>query len=160
VLLLDTLATGHRANGELLGQKTDVWEGGHRIPFIARWPGRVPAGTERTQLFSQVDIMATLADAAHIRTPKGASPDGRSELAAFSNPSKAPAKRKETAFLGIAGFAFRQGDWLYIPQQGSGGKTLPHTFSTSWKEKGFINSDVDSEGHVKPDAPLDQLYNL
>lgn len=160
VLFLDTLATGHRANGELLGQKTDVWEGGHRIPFIARWPGHVPAGTERTQLFSQVDVMATLADAAHIRMPKGASPDGASELSAFSCPGKAPAKRKETAFLGIGGFAFRQGDWLYIPQQGSGGGTLPHTFSTSWKQKGFVNSDVDAEGHIKPDAPLDQLYNL
>jgi arylsulfatase A len=160
VLFSDTLAAGHRANGELLGEKTDVWEGGHRIPLIARWPGHVPAGAVRKALFTQVDTMATLAEAAHIKMPDGASPDGASEFAAFTDPEKSPAKRKETAFLGVAGFALRQGDWLYIPQQGSGGGTVPNNHSTPWKKLGFINSDIDENGQIKPDAPPDQLYNL
>jgi arylsulfatase A len=120
-----------------LGQKTDVWEGGQRVPFIARWPGHVPAGTERKALFTQVDIMATLAEAARIKVPDGASPDGASELAAFTDPEKSPAKRKETAFLGTAGFALRQGDWLYIPQQGSGGETVPNKRFYTLEEAGF-----------------------
>jgi arylsulfatase A len=160
VLFGNTIRTGHRANGKLLGQKTDVWEGGHRIPFIVRWPGHVPPGAVRKSLFTQVDIMATLAEAAHIKMPKGASPDGTSELAAFTNAQKSPTKRKKTAFLGTAGFALRDGDWLYIPQQGSGGGTVPNKHSTSWKMLGFVNSDIDENGQIKPDAPPDQLYNL
>jgi arylsulfatase A-like enzyme len=160
----DALDSGHRCNGELLGQKTDAWEGGHRVPFIARWPGRIPAGSERQSLFSQVDIMATLAEAANVKLPEGASPDGSSELAAITDPSHAKFMRTEAVFLGTAGFALRQGDWLYIPKQGSGGLTAPETPGKPWSQPyakmGFVNSDVDAQGQIKPDAPKDQLYHL
>ncbi len=46
---------GHRGNGDLLGFKFGVWEGGHRVPFIARWPGKIKSGTTSTQLISGVD---------------------------------------------------------------------------------------------------------
>jgi arylsulfatase A-like enzyme len=160
----DALDSGHLCNGELLGQKTDVWEGGHRVPFIARWPGHIAAGSERLGLFSQVDIMATLAEAANIKMPEGASPDGTSELAAFTDPSHAKSIRTEAVFLGTAGFALRQGEWLYIPEQGSGGMTAPETPGKPWSQPyakmGFVNSDVDAQGQIKPDAPKDQLYHL
>lgn len=160
----DALAGGHRCNGELLGQKTDAWEGGHRVPFIARWPGRIPAGATRKEFFSQVDVMATLADAAGVTMPPGASPDGASELAAFVDPEHAPRRRAEGVFLGTAGFALRQDDWLYIPKQGSAGMTVPEPRGKPWGQSyaamGFINSDVDDEGQIKPDAPSVQLYNL
>ena len=160
VLFGDTLATGHRANGRLLGQKTDVWEGGHRVPLIARWPGHIPAGTVRRQLFTQVDLMATIAEAAGLDLPAGASPDGASELAAFTAPEKVPAKRTETAFLGTKGYALREDDWLYVPQQGSGGGSAPASRGTPWQKLGFVNSDINDEGEIKPDAPPSQLYNL
>ncbi|MBA3353216.1 MAG: arylsulfatase [Blastocatellia bacterium] len=160
VLFRNTGNSPHRSNGSLLGQKTDVWEGGHRVPMLARWPGHIPPGTVRKELFSQVDIMATLAEAAQITMPAGASPDGASELAAFTRPETAPAKRNEAAFLGVAGFALRQGDWIYLPMQGSGGGTAPHTRGVPWKTTGFRNSDIDEDGRIKPGAPPDQLYNL
>ena len=69
VLTREALEAGHRSNGVLLGQKTDAWEGGHRVPLIARWPGRIPAGSERKALFTQVDLMATLAEAAGAKCP-------------------------------------------------------------------------------------------
>lgn len=160
----DALDAGHRANGELLGQKTDAWEGGHRVPFIARWPQHVPPGKVRSKLFTQVDIMATLAEVAQVKLPPAASPDGRSELAAFTDPEHAPLKRMEAEFLGISGFALRQGDWLYIPTQGSGGLTAPETPGKPWSQPyakmGFTNSDIDSAGQLKPDAPAAQLYDL
>jgi arylsulfatase A len=160
----DALAAGHRTNGELLGQKTDAWEGGHRVPLIARWPEHVPAGKVRQELFTQVDVMATLADAAKVSLPAGSSPDGQSELAAFTDPEHAPLKRHETAFLGTSGFALRQGDWIYIPTQGSGGMTAPETPGKPWSQPyakmGFTNSDIDSEGQIKPDTHEAQLYNL
>ncbi|MEO5719664.1 MAG: arylsulfatase [Chthoniobacterales bacterium] len=160
VLFRNTGDSKHRSNGNLLGQKTDVWEGGHRVPQIARWPGHIPPGTVRKELFTQVDIMATLAEAAQIKMPAGASPDGSSELAAFTHPESAPAKRNETAFLGTTGFALREGDWIYLPMQGSGGGSAPNTRGVPWKATGFHNSDIDDDGRIKPGAPPDQLYNL
>ncbi len=160
----DALESGHRCNGELLGQKTDAWEGGHRVPFIARWPGHIPAGIERKELFSQVDIMATLAEAANVKMPAGASPDGNSELAAFIDPAHAKPIRTEAVFLGTGGFALRQGDWVYIRKQGSCGLSVPEKPGQPWSQPyakmGFVNSDVDAQGKIKPDAPKDQLYNL
>jgi len=160
----DALHAGHRCNGELLGQKTDVWEGGHRVPLVARWPGKIPAGSVRKELFAQVDFMVTLAEAAGVPMPAGASPDGCGDLAAFTDPIHSPAKRTEAVFLGTAGFALRQGSWLYIPKQGSGGMTVPEQkpkpWSLSYRTMGFINSDLDDDGNIKPDAPADQLYHL
>ena len=104
------------------------------MPLIARWPGHIPAGSERKELFSQVDIMATLADAAEMKLPKA-----HRRMAAVSwRPLQirpcAAAKRIEAVFLGTAGFALRQGDWLYIPKQGSGGLTAPETPGKPWSQ--------------------------
>jgi arylsulfatase A-like enzyme len=160
----DALTEGHRTNGELLGQKTDAWEGGHRVPLLARWPGHIPAGSERRELFTQVDLMATFAEATGILLPEGASPDGLSEWAAFTDPAKAAARRDEAVFQGTGGFALRQGDWLYLPKQGSCGMTTPEQqpkpWGQPWTKLGFINSDVDDRGRIKNDAPAAQLYNL
>ena len=53
---------GHRANGPFRGQKADIWDGGHREPFVARWPGYIPAGSESAKPVCLVDFMATVAD--------------------------------------------------------------------------------------------------
>lgn len=160
----EAIETGHRPNAELLGQKTDGWEGGHRVPFLARWPGRIPAGSVRKELFSQVDLMATLAEIAGVPLPPGASPDGASELAALLDPVQAPAKRTEAVFLGTGGFVLRQGDWVYLPKQGSCGMTVQVPGGAPWGQPfarlGQANSDVDANGSIKPGAPPAQLYNL
>jgi arylsulfatase A-like enzyme len=157
------MKAGHRTNGALLGQKTDAWEGGHRVPCIARWPSRIPPGTVRKEFFVQVDLMATVAEAAGIPLPQGASPDGRSELAAFLEPAVAPAKRTEALLQGSKGIVLRQGDWIYFPKQGSLGYTAPEPerpFGLPYAKMGFTNSDIDERGQVKPGAPPEQLYNL
>ena len=154
---------GHRVNGGLLGQKTDVWEGGHRVPFLARWPGRIPAGGTRTEFFHQVDVMATLAEAASVKLPAGASPDGHSELRAFLAPSITPPVRTEGILHGTRSLALRQGSWLYIPVQGSGGKTVPEPakpWALPYSTTGFQNSDVDERGAIKQGAAEEQLYDL
>ena len=53
---------GHYPSGPLRGYKADAWEGGHRVPFIVRWPGKVQPGSVCHQLVHQADLMATLAD--------------------------------------------------------------------------------------------------
>ncbi len=160
----DALDAGHRCNGSLLGQKTDAWEGGHRVPLIARWPGRIIAGSERKALFTQVDFMATLAEAADVKLPDGASPDGASELSAFTDPVRTPGKRTETLFLGTGGFALRQYDWVFLPKQGSCGMTVQVPPAAQWgvpyERLGLSASGVDATGSPLPDAPAVQLYDL
>jgi len=160
----DAIEAAHRCNAGLLGQKTDGWEGGHRVPLLARWPQKIPAGSVRQELFSQVDLMATFAEAAGAKMPEGASPDGASELAAFRDPQHAPAQRTEAVLLGTGGLALRQGAWLFLPKQGSCGMTVQVPAGPQWGQPyaklGLETNDVDAEGRVKPDAPPVQLYNL
>ena len=164
VLTRDALDAGHRANGSLLGQKTDAWEGGHRVPLIARWPGHIPAATLRKALFTQVDLMATCAEAVGVALPAGASPDGISDWPAFLDPVNAPAKRTEAVFQGTGGHVLREGDWVYCPKQGSCGMTVQAPPGPQWglpyAKLGLVNSDVDAQGRVKLGAPAAQLYHL
>ncbi|MEA2069217.1 MAG: sulfatase-like hydrolase/transferase, partial [Verrucomicrobiota bacterium] len=152
---------GHRANLNLLGQKTDAWEGGLRVPFIVRWPGNIPAGKTLGQLIALMDLSKTVWAAAGIETPKGASPDALNQLDVLTG-KRTKAARDELYLVGITGTALRSGDWVYIPQQGSCGVTTDPRMGWAMQlgELGQINSDYDAEGKIKPDAPDAQLYNL
>jgi arylsulfatase A-like enzyme len=160
----EVLEAGHRPNGSLLGQKTDAWEGGHRVPLIARWPGRIPAGARAAQLFGLTDLMATFAAAAGVSLPAGAAPDSLDQLPVWLAPATAPAVRREMLAQGTGGYALRQDVWAYLPKRGSSGYTVQVPPSVPWGQPyaklGLVNSDVDAQGRVKPDAPEDQLYDL
>ncbi len=73
-------ARGHFPSGPLRGYKGDAWEGGHRVPFIVRWPGVVKAGSMCGQLAHQADVLATLADILSAPLPEGAGEDSFSLL--------------------------------------------------------------------------------
>ena len=66
---------GHFPSGPLRGYKADAWEGGHRVPFIVRWPGKVKAGTVCNQLVYQADLMRTFADVFSVQLPDTAGED-------------------------------------------------------------------------------------
>jgi len=152
---------GHRANLDWLGQKTDAWEGGVRVPFIVRWPGRVPEGKTFDQLVSLMDIPQTVWAAAGLTPPAGAAPDSLNQLDVFTGKTT-NAVRSELYMLGITGQALRSGDWVYIPQRGSCGVTTDPamTWAMQLGALGQINSDYDDEGKLKPGAPQEQLYNM
>jgi arylsulfatase A len=76
----DIERTGHRAGGFLRGMKGDGWEGGHRIPLIARWPGQIGAGTQSDAVVCFTDILATLADLMGVALPPDAGEDSWSLL--------------------------------------------------------------------------------
>jgi arylsulfatase A len=64
---------------------------------------------------------------------------------------------------GTTSMALRQGSWIYLPKQGSGGKTVPEPakpFGIPYARMGVRNSDVDETGKIRPDAPPEQLYDL
>ena len=155
------LKKGQDSNLGLLGQKTDAWEGGVTVPFIARWPGNIPAGSTVEPLLALMDISKTVWAAAGITPPEGASPDALNQLDLLTGKSSA-AIRSELYLTGITGQALRSGDWVYIPQQGSAGITSDPIFSWALQinELGQTNSDYNVDGTLKADAPKKQLYNL
>ena len=132
---------GHRANGPFRGQKGDLHEGGHRMPFIVRWPGKVEAGAQSKALLCQTDLVRTFAAAAGSEVPEGAAEDSLDQLPVFLG--KAKSVRETLIVQGSSGkLAARKGDWKFIPILGSGGFTQPRL------EK------------PKPDGPKAQLYDL
>ena len=134
----DVSTFGHLANAGWRGQKADIHEGGHRVPFIVRWPGRMPAGRVSDVPLSLVDVMPTLARALHFDLPPEASPDGR----AVDLLAKTWDERPIVHHSGGGMFALRLGRWKLIEGLGSGGFTKPK--------------------HVQPEAgaPAVQLYDL
>lgn len=102
-------------NGILRGDKGHLYEGGHRVPFIARWPARLPAGRESNALLSLVDLLPTCAALVQTQLPTGASPDGVDLHAALLLDAGAQGRshlvlqNNRQAPLGL-----RAGDWMYI----------------------------------------------
>jgi len=108
----------HRSMGTLRGVKRDIWEGGHRVPTIVRWPGNVPAATVCDALVSQIDVMATLAELVGHELPAGTAEDSHSQLALWQGaPSgdEQPSPRTSLVHNTYKNhYAIRQGDWLLI----------------------------------------------
>lgn len=112
---------GHFPSAGLRGYKADIWEGGHRVPFIARWPGRIPAGGRSTQLICLTDLMATCADLLGVSLPDTAGEDSVSILPALVGEPALPL-RDAVVHHSINGcFAIRQGPWKLCLCTGSGG---------------------------------------
>jgi len=103
---------GHASMGDLRGVKSEAWEGGHRVPFVARWPGRIPAGTTRGDLLCLTDLMATFAAAAGATVPAGAGEDSFDALPLLVGGKGT----RDSAILQSArtALAVRSGDWVYI----------------------------------------------
>lgn len=131
----------HQSTGPLRGMKIDMWEGGHRIPFVAQWPGRIPSGIVRPDLFSFNDIMATFAAITGDTLPDGAGQDSYNMLPVLLGQDLEQPVRHE---LLIGEKVFRQGNWKYIQGSGMGG--LSRNFGKNSSE---VSGEVPGE-----------LYNL
>jgi arylsulfatase A-like enzyme len=112
----EACARGHRLNGNLLGQKTELWEGGHRVPLIVRWPGRVQPGMQSDCQVSLVDVMATMAEALNFPLPADAGPDSYSFLYALTGATPPATRRESQVYQGYhkGSLAIRQGPWVLI----------------------------------------------
>ena len=122
---LDSL--GHHPSYIYRGAKADIYEGGHRIPFIVRWPGKVPAGSKANATVCLTDLLATCADIVRDTLPMNAGEDSYSLLPLFTQDS-AGYQRGATVHHSIEGcFALRQGRWKAVFCGGSGGWSHPTT---------------------------------
>ncbi|MBM3727170.1 MAG: arylsulfatase [Acidobacteria bacterium] len=130
----------HRANAAWRGQKADIQEGGHRIPFIARWPGRIKPGSVSSQLGCLTDLMATVAGITGAELGPASGEDSHSLVPAFEG--KAGTRQAIVHHSSEGVFSVRQGSWKLILGRGSGGFSLPKTIPT------------------KPGEPAGELYDL
>lgn len=155
---------GHAINGDLLGAKFGAWEGGHRIPMIIRWPGKIPAGSVSDDLISHVDFLATFSEI--LQQPLEDSKDSLNQLPTLTGSPKSPIR--DTLMIcpnSPEHLSIRQDEWVYIPLQGEGGfqsqKVGEHLLGgpAAIHFMGKTNSDViDGVQDIK--APKAQLYNL
>lgn len=143
-MIEDLRAKGHDSAGGWRGAKQDLYEGGHRVPFVVRWPGTVPPGTSSAAMVGLIDVFATIADALGEQPPSGASEDGVSFLPVLRQP-KAPFDRGRPLVMqsGNGSLAIREGRWKLLAAPGSGGLSAPRPGSA--EEKGL---------------PPEQLYDL
>lgn len=133
----------HKAAGPFRGMKGDAFEGGHRIPFIVRWPGVVKPGTVSNATTTLANLMATCADVVGTKDPAYKTEDSYSILPVLTGKARqVPNQPAVVHSSSIGYFAIRQGDWKLIEGMGSGGFTEPRNVAP------------------QPGGPTGQLYNL
>ena len=140
---IDKLARqGHQVSANLRGSKADIWDGGHRIPFIVRWPGQVAAGSTSDQLICLLDFFATAAEIIGQPVPAGSCEDSVSFLPALKG-RPIVSTRHGVIHHSISGhFAYRQGPWKLALAKGSGGWSSP------------------TEKQMPAGSPKGQLYDM
>ncbi|MEN8847121.1 MAG: arylsulfatase [Akkermansiaceae bacterium] len=155
---------GHKINGNLLGSKFGIWEGGHRVPFIAKWPGKIAPGTVSDQLTISVDLLSTFAaltgqkledskDSINMLPALTGTPDKPLRTEMFITPNKP------------SHMAYRKGKWMFIPTQNDGGFRGSKPGQHAWggpavtKLVGTPNSDIEN-GKLKKGAQKVQLFDL
>ncbi len=118
-------ASNHTANYIFRGTKADVWEAGHRVPFIVRWPGKVRKGSYCGKTICLTDIMATCADVVGAELPDNAAEDSFSILPLIVGKDKQFSRGGVVNHSANGVFALRQGKWKLVFGNGSGGREKP-----------------------------------
>lgn len=130
------------------GMKRDNWEGGHRVPLVARWPGHVPSDTTCDLTVCLTDIMATCASIVGAELPPGSAEDSFDILPALLGEAEGPIREFTLHQTMRLALAIRSGKWKYLDHQGSGGNDY---------SKGKIKQySIASEASEAPG----QLYDL
>lgn len=162
---------GHKVNGELRGQKADIWDGGHREPLLVQWPGKISAGSVCDETVCLMDFFATIADLLGLQIPKGAAEDSVSIMPYLKEEKLEKPVRENLVHESISGhFSLRKGDWKYIDRLGSGGFSEPNR---PLPEKGGrdgqlynIKEDLKESVNLIDENPElaqtlhDELYNI
>ncbi|MDO5968757.1 arylsulfatase [Flavivirga aquimarina] len=134
---------GHFSSANFRGHKADLWDGGHRVPFIWRWPGVIKAGTQSDQLICLTDVMATFAAYFSVDFNDKTAEDSYTFLPAIQG-SVIDEPRSDVIHHSINGrFAIRQNEWKLLLAPGSAGRSFP------------VGPEAIAEG-----LPEMQLYNM
>jgi len=133
---------GHFPSGKYRGHKADIYEGGHRVPFIVRWPGEIEGGRKTDALACLTDVYATLEAVTGQEKQQLGGEDGYNLLAVFKG-EKTSGRETLISHSVDGSFAIRQGSWKLCLSRGSGGWSAPR------------EGDAKKQG-----LPPMQLYNL
>jgi arylsulfatase A-like enzyme len=118
-------AVGHHPSYVFRGYKADIFDGGHHIPFIARWPGKIKPASVCDQTVCLTDLMATTAQITGFNLPDNAGEDSVNILAAMTGTAKAPLREAIVHHSVNGSFAIRQGKWKLVLCPDSGGWSQP-----------------------------------
>jgi arylsulfatase A len=136
---------GHYSSGDLRGSKADIWDGGHRVPFIASWPVVIKEGRRTDALVCLTDVIATVADILDAELPDSSAEDSISFLNVLNG--QGDALRRNVIHHSVEGqFAIRGGQWKLICCPGSGGWSKPGT--------------REALQEIGPEGPFVQLYDM
>jgi arylsulfatase A-like enzyme len=149
---------GHHPSYHFRGYKADIFDGGHRIPFIARWPRQIEAGTASDQLICLNDLMATCAEILGTKLPDNAGEDSVSLLPALLGTARGPIREAVVHHSVNGSFAIRQGRWKLELCPDSGGWSDPKPGSAAAKRLPLIQlydmtEDVGERGNRHKDHP-------
>jgi len=148
---------GHDPSYVFRGHKADIFEGGHRVPYVVRWPKKVKPGKSE-QLLCTTDLFATVADIISSEIPDNMAEDSYSILPALGIASNAET-RKSIVHHSINGsFAFRKGDYKVNFCPGSGGWSDPKPNSPGIDELPAVqlynlNTDISEENNIEDQYP-------
>ena len=142
---------GHDATRPWRGVKRDSWEGGHRVPFLVRWPNKVKPDSTSSQLNSLTDVMATLASVIGAKLPDNSAEDSFNFLPAWLGKDNASIRPYllQQAFGGQRTLSIRRGDWKFLDHTSSGGNRYDN--NPGLKPFDLPNTAPNAPGH---------LYNL
>jgi arylsulfatase A len=133
----------HKANADWRGEKGDIWEAGHRVPFIARWPGKIKPASTCDETLCFTDLLATVAAIVGTKLPAAAGEDSFDFLPILLGEKPARPIRDFVIYHSFDGsFGIRQGPWVLCPALGSRGFSKP------------------AQVEQAPGGPEGQLYNL
>jgi arylsulfatase A-like enzyme len=158
---------GHHPSYVFRGTKADIFEGGHRVPFIVRWPGHIKAGTKSEQTICHVDLLATCAELVGAKLPNDAGEDSASILPALSGNLDEPLREATVHHSAIGTFAIRQGKWKLVFAPHSGGWSEPKPNAKNMAELPSLQlydlaADIGEQKNVAEANPkvVDRLFEL
>lgn len=141
---------GHEPTGPYRGVKTTVWDGGTRVPFVARWPGHIPVGATTDHLIGLTDVLATVAAVCGGPLPDGANSDSVNQLPALLQDNEKITQRPALVTASYLGFlTIRNDNWKAV-------------FGTKWTG-GYpneTNGGLPPKGTPPDDPSIGQLYNI
>jgi arylsulfatase A len=117
----------HRSTGVFRGLKRDIWDGGHRVPFLVRWPGVVAAGRVSSALISQIDLMATMSEIVGFELPADSADDSHSLLSVFKGGTVSP-RVSHVHNTNKDHYAIRDGNWVLIDAPSGAVSRVPDWF--------------------------------
>lgn len=157
----------HDSAGPLRGMKGDIWEAGHRMPFIVRWPGKVEPSSVSEETICFTDLLATFAAVTDTVLPEDAGEDSYNLLPVLLDQEYESPLREATVFTSAGDFyAIRQGKWKLIPRRGSGGFTDPQEKVPGWGgtegQLYDLENDLDESNNLYDQYPevVERLSNL